>query len=136
MKELKVHPKRVSEAYDFVLLPRVQKTGSYRVLKSKLEKQGAASFPYRHSYTVTTFALSRPRACYSYLDDEVTNFLASKLSKLHHGRRPPFKVNFIISRWDMMKDACVVVVWKRGYKMTPRLMRELSKKPLRPTELL
>lgn len=135
MEIMEVDPKTVDEVHDFVLLPRVQKTGSYRALMSKIAKQDAASFLYRPSRGVMKLALSQPRLYFFRVDNGVRRLLFSKYSKLLRGRLPSFTYHFIIARWDLLKETCVVVVWKRGYKMTLRRMHEVIKKPMRPAEL-
>ena len=130
MRKVKVHPKTASAAVDFAmkeLLSEVQKDGSYDKLKSTLEKRGAASFLYRHSRSLAGITVTYPQDFSSELRSEVSDFLLFRLQVYCH---------FMITSWDMLKETCTVMLWIDGYKMTPRRIRQVSKKPLLPTELV
>lgn len=109
------------------LLTEVQKTGSYRALKSKLAKEGAASFLYGYEPGLIRW-LNDPSQFVLQLTYEIYLFLLSK------------KVDalFTVTSFDATKDMCTVLVYDDRHpygKMNSRRIRQFSKKSLLPTEL-
>jgi len=128
MEQLEVDANGVSKAIDFTtkkLLSQVQKTGSYRAVKSKLAKKGAASFLYKYRPRLIRHLFGYTSQFSDELAEEIYYFLRSK--RIRHCR-------FMVTSFDVTKDTCTVLVYTPS-KMTSRRIRQFSKKPLLPTEL-
>jgi len=136
VKKIEADTNAVSEAVDFAtkkLLSEVQKTGSYRAVKSALAERGVASFLYLHSRRLAGLAILHPMDFYTSLCYEVEDFLNNKRTNVRHGRR--FGVHYLVTSWDIRRQTSTVVLWRSDYDMNLRRIRQASKKPLLPTQL-